>query len=147
MVSTIPKWVDRAWAWLGEKEVPGKGANNFITSCLDTIKIPKNMANTDETPWCSAFVNKIIMDCGLPGNSSNQSGLARSWLKYGKSNGPSFGAITVLWRKSPDSTSGHVGFLMRKLNGNLHLLGGNQSDQVKVSIYPESRLLGYRWPI
>jgi len=27
----------------------------------------------------------------------------------------------------------------------VHVVGGNQSDQVKVSLYAEANVLGYRW--
>jgi hypothetical protein len=28
----------------------------------------------------------------------------------------------------------------------IHLLGGNQLDQVREHLYPRSTVLGYRWP-
>lgn len=40
---------------------------------------------------------------------------------------------------------GHVGFYVGGGAGSIRVLGGNQSDRVKVSVFPTSMLLGYRW--
>jgi uncharacterized protein (TIGR02594 family) len=76
--------------------------------------------------------------------------LARSWLTWGNLSlaYPAFGCVTILWRVNPSSQFGHVGFYVGRDGNQLLLLGGNQTNlsRVTVSSYPESRLLGYRWP-
>lgn len=143
MIYYQPIWLVQAFSWIGEKEIPGARANNFITDCLKTVKLPDRFQNQDETPWCSAFVNKIMGDSGIPGTGI---GMARSWLDWGKECPPCYGAIVCLWRKDKDSPFGHVGFLIRQHQDALYIYGGNQSDKVKISVYPRGRLLGYRWP-
>lgn len=43
--------------------------------------------------------------------------------------------------------SGHVAFFVSKTATKIKVLGGNQSDEVNLSEYPTSRLLGYRFPV
>lgn len=72
---------------------------------------------------------------------------ARSWLnQLSPLDSPRLGAVTVLWRKSPDSWQGHVGLWMGEHSGQVLLLGGNQNDRVCIAPYSTSRILGYRWP-
>jgi hypothetical protein len=39
-----------------------------------------------------------------------------------------------------------VAFYVSETATHIKVLGGNQSNQVKESNYPKSRLIGYRWP-
>lgn len=100
-------------------------------------------ASNDETPWCSSFVNWVVCQAGGKGTNS---AMARSWLNWGVPIAYPFpGCIVVLKRgKAP---SGHVGIFKyrRSPGGWVHVVGGNQSDQVKVSLYAEANVLGYRW--
>lgn len=145
MVATIPLWISKALSFYGTKEIPGPDANSFITECLKTVSLPEGMQNSDETPWCSAVISKIMLDCGLP---STQSALVRSWLTDSRYEecGPRFGAIAVLWRGKRHSMFGHGGWLIRRLESRLYLLGGNQNNMLSIGSYPDSCLLGYRWP-
>jgi uncharacterized protein (TIGR02594 family) len=99
-------------------------------------------SNRDETPWCSAFVNWVIKQAGGKGTNS---AAARSWLKWGQAvKDPYPGCIVVLKRGAPPA--GHVGFFVyrRSPAGWVQVLGGNQTDRVKVSFFQESDVLGYR---
>ncbi|WP_248313436.1 TIGR02594 family protein [Bosea sp. F3-2] len=99
---------------------------------------------SDEEAWCAAFVGACLV---LSGYASSRSLMARSYLKLGtKLDEPCEGCIVVLSRNGANSSYGHVGFFLREDDDQLLLLGGNQGDSVKVSSYPKSRLLGYRWP-
>ena len=70
---------------------------------------------------------------------------ARSWLDIGmETNNPQPGDVVVLWRESKNSWKGHVGFYINRVDDEIFILGGNQDNQVKISGYPSSRLLGYR---
>ena len=111
-------------------------------------------ATTDEVPWCSSFVNWVMIKAGYKGTNS---ALAKSWLKWGrKMNSPREGAIVVVKRKNKktDSSTGsstgyHVAFFVRKTSTHITLLGGNQGNKVKESNYRLSsyNIEGYRWPI
>jgi len=52
----------------------------------------------------------------------------------------------VLWRDEPSGWKGHVGFWLREDATHVHLLGGNQLDEVREHTYPRLCVLGYRWP-
>jgi len=123
------------------REVAGSQHNPRIVEYHQTTS---SRASTDETPWCSAFVNWCMGQAGLVGtNRAN----ARSWLNWGQAlAAPRYGCVTVLWRGSPSGWQGHVGFYVRETSSHVYLLGGNQGNAVNVRSYPKTRLLGYRWP-
>lgn len=89
-------------------------------------------------PWCAAFVNGILKQLGFSGTNSN---MARSFSKYNRATkNPQKGDIVVLKR--------HVGFFkgfVKKGNKTMvAVLGGNQSNRVKISYYPVSSVISYR---
>lgn len=104
-------------------------------------EIGHKWVETDETAWCSAFINWCAMKAGYERSGKLN---ARSWLKVGQSCKPEMGCLVVLWRESKESWKGHVGFLVRETIEYVYILGGNQTDQVKVTAYPKSRVLSYR---
>lgn len=95
-----------------------------------------------KTAWCAAFINATLGKAGMTGTGSL---MARSFLKWGQEvSEPREGDVVVLSRGS-DPASGHVGFFKGYAeNGDIILLGGNQSDSVSEQAYSRSRLLGYR---
>jgi len=97
--------------------------------------------NPAVTPWCAAFVDAVLQSTGNGGMNSNW---ARDFLKYGTATTePTKGDIVVFKR----GDGGHVGFYMGKdEDGNIKVLGGNQSNSVSVASYKSSDLLGYRKP-
>jgi len=104
-------------------------------------------ATADETPWCSAFVNWVVMKAGYSGTKS---AAAKGWLDWGHHlTEPRTGAIAVIRRVSAGADTGfHVGFVVSSTTTSLRLLGGNQSDQVKYSTFSlgSYEVKGYRWP-
>lgn len=96
----------------------------------------------DETAWCAAFVNWCLLRAGMPHTGKLN---ARSFLKYGvETVKPQLGDIVVLWRISPTSAYGHVGFYITEQQNTVYILGGNQSNAVNVTAFPKSQVLGYR---
>lgn len=146
------KWYPIAKAEFGvsENTLIGKHNKRIIEfHSTTTLK-----ATTDEVPWCSSFVNWVMTKSGHKGTNS---ALAKSWLKWGSElKIPREGAIVVLKRKNKksDSSTGsstgyHVAFFIRKTSKHITLLGGNQGNQVKESLYRLSSydIKGYRWPL
>lgn len=126
----------------GVREIPGSGSNPRVEEYLRTCGIH----TTDETAWCSAFVNWCVERAGLKGTDK---GAARSWGGWGVAapSPPPFGAITVLWREKPQGPKGHVGFFVREELGQVWLLAGNQGNAVSIHAFPKLRVLehgGYR---
>ena len=141
-VKQVPKWLEIALLELGVKEIKGQSHNPRILEYHDTTTLH---ATSDEVPWCSSFVNWCITKAGLIGTNS---AAARSWEKYGERlKSPVLGCIVVMSR-GDDPRSGHVGFYIESVNHGKHInvLGGNQSDTVKLETFPVSRVIAYIWP-
>lgn len=140
-----------ATRFVGEvKEQPGAVANsNFIQWCLESCGFDSN--TPDETPWCSAWLNRLCWILRLP---RTKSAAARSWLGIGT---PVVlttavpGDIVILKRGTGEQPGpevlkapGHVGLFAGLDGSTVHVLGGNQSDGVTVASFPIARVLGVR---
>lgn len=136
-------WMQIARSKLGEHEIPGADANAFIVACLESTSLGEPDNQSDETPWCSAFVNWCMKQAGIKGTGS---AWARSWLSWGRepeTDDERAGAVCILER---GANSGHVGFLVNWTDETVTLLGGNQHDSVSQATFPIERVLGYRVP-
>jgi len=137
---------DLAERFLAIKEVGGAVDNPQIMSML---KLDNSWPQNDEVPWCSAFVNYIAWLSRAPRSKDLR---ARSWLEVGRGielDCAEPGDIIVLKRGTDDGPEvidapGHVGFYAGVFGSLIEVLGGNQSDTVKVSRYPRDRLLAVR---
>ena len=139
---------DIAQRFAGIEEFDGQLDNPQLMAML---KLDVDWPEGDEVPWCSAFVNYVCWLLRLPRSKSLR---ARSWLQVGTAiplSEADRGDIVVLTRGAGDQPGaevieapGHVGFYAG-VDGNwIEVLGGNQSNTVKVSRYPKSRLLSIR---
>jgi uncharacterized protein (TIGR02594 family) len=137
-----PPWMATAWSQLGVREVPGERHHPQV---LVYHKATTLGAAADEVPWCSAAVCWVLEQCKIP---STRSAGARSWLKWGIGlNEPCYGCIVVFDRSSKaQPKAGHVGFYIDRTKDSVVVLGGNQGNEVRVSLYPAKKVLGYRWP-
>ena len=98
-----------------------------------------------DTPWCGYFVSSLLTNMGI--KPAEQPGWSRSYLDWGQgvSLSEAKAGDIVVFQRGNDPTKGHVGIFMGfDANGNIRVLGGNQSDQVKESIYSRHKLLGVR---
>jgi len=135
-----PPWLEAARHEIGIREFPGPDQNPRI---VEYHRATTLRATEDEVPWCSSFVNWCMQQGGEPGTNSAR---ARSWLDWGnRIEEPRKGCV-VIFSRGQDPTTGHVAFFLRDRGAMLEVLGGNQSNQVKVSSYPHANLLGFRWP-
>jgi len=98
-----------------------------------------------QTAWCAGYVNAVFGHSGIDGTGSLA---ARSFLDWGDTvDDPKEGDVVVFSRGNPSGWQGHVGFFKGfDKDGNIKVLGGNQSDAVNVKSYSKDRLLGYRRP-
>lgn len=125
----------------GVKEVQGTKDHPQIVNYFTSLGYDASKFK-DETAWCSAFANWVAQQAGY--EKSNKL-TARSWLQVGASTAtPKQGDVVVLWRESPDSWKGHVGFLIKESKRYVYLLGGNQGNSVSIKAYPKNRVLDYR---
>jgi len=139
-----PIWLRLAMSEMGQTEIPGPDANARILTYHSHTTLK---AGSDEVPWCSAFMNFIMAQSDIPGTGS---AAAMSWKDWGRSwepqDGP-IGAIAVFSRPTPTNpNAGHVGLIWWHLGGSILILGGNQSNQVRISNYRLEGLVSVRWP-
>ena len=138
-----------AQRFVGLKEVAGKMSNAHV---LAMLQLDSKWVTDDEVAWCSACVNYVAWLLRLPRSKSLA---ARSWLKVGTpidlfAAQPGFDVV-ILKRGEGEQPGadvidapGHVGFFAGLTSEKVYLLGGNQGDEVNVSEYPISRVLGVR---
>jgi uncharacterized protein (TIGR02594 family) len=144
-------WLNVAQAEIGVREnsLPGQHTQRILDyHATTTLK-----ATTDETPWCSSFVNWAMTQANVTGTNS---AAAKSWMSWGrKIDVPRTGAVVVIKKKnatsdsSTGSTTGfHVGFYISSSTNSLRIFGGNQSDQVRYSNFSLEKweVQGYYWP-
>ena len=120
-------WIAVAREEVGVKEITGKDHNPKI---IEYHSFTSGNFKDDETPWCSSFVNWVMSQVGIKG--TNSAG-AYSWKNWGKKlDKPAYGSLAVVNKNG----TGHVGFVVAVTkNNNLVILGGNQKDEVRYSIY------------
>lgn len=125
----------------GITELSGEENNNpEILKYFDCIG--QEWVKTDETAWCSAYINWCAKMSGYDYTGKLN---ARSWLEIGHHIiKPVQGDICIFWREKPDSWKGHVGLYISESTTHIYLLGGNQSNKVCIRPYPKTRLLGIR---
>lgn len=138
-------WIQKARAYLGQKEVPGPASNPWILSLWSSIAwIWTSVARKDDSllPWCGAFVRQCLVESNLtpPKNWFR----AKEYVTYGAPlSAPKVGAIGVILT----GKQWHVAFIVgRTKDGNIVMLGGNQNDSVKLSAFRPAVFQAFRWP-
>ena len=139
-----PEHLDIAYALLGYSEVKH---TKELKVFLDF--------NPRYTEWCAGFVNKVLETSGQDSVESLGDPnylMARSYLKYGDmvlESELQKGDI-LIFRRGGEWWQGHVGFYVGTeiVRGRKYyrVLGGNQDNEVNISLYPEYKLLGIRRP-
>lgn len=122
---------------LGQSEISGSKDNARIVyyHSFTTLK-----ATDDETPWCASFVCAALENAGF---KSTRSAAAKSYATYGVAGDGSVGDIAVFKRPGGH----HVAFINKKyVKGSalVNVLGGNQSNKVRVSDYEAANLIAIR---
>jgi uncharacterized protein (TIGR02594 family) len=132
--------IEVAQAYLGLNEGNPEEAQTLAAFISRNTGLEINPA---KTAWCAAFVDAVL---GAGGSKGTGSLAAKSYLDWGVSVAePQVGDVVVLWRDSPTSGKGHVGFYMgTNADGTIKILGGNQSDKVSTSNYSADKVLGFR---
>ena len=137
-------WIDTAQIEIGQTEMPGAKANPRI---LEYFKASK-FWGTDDTggknAWCGSFAAWVLQQHGFvpPKNSFR----AKEWLNFGQRLVvPAYGALGIKTRTG----GGHVSFIVGQSEDGVHyyMLGGNQSNAVKVTTYMASAWSGFVFPL
>jgi uncharacterized protein (TIGR02594 family) len=140
---STPAWMIAAQTYKGVTEVRGHKHNNkIILEYFDAVG--HGYIKNDEVPWCAAFVGACLEEANYKGTGALN---ARSYLKWGKKvTKPRYGDVVVFWRGKKNGWQGHVAFFVKETKSYVYVLGGNQNNEVNITRYAKSRLLGYRRP-
>jgi len=121
---------------LGQTEFAGREDNSRIVDFFDAVSY---RATDDETPWCAAFANWVLMEAGI---ARTESAAALSFAKWGvATKTPKYGDIVVF---DHGHGRGHVGFFMGSDGKTVSVLGGNQNDQVNITKFALGRVAHFR---
>jgi len=131
-----PRMLIEALKLYGVKEKVGSENNPEILAWAKETGLKQY--NADSIPWCGLFVALIAKRAGKP--LPKKPLWARDWAKWGEACEPELGCILVFER----GTGGHVGLYVGEDLECYHVLGGNQSDMVRVSRLKKDRLLAAR---
>lgn len=138
---TLPApWLEVAVKEIGVKEYPGIDNNHpRIQAYLATVNgLSAIDKSTDETSWCSCFLNWCVEQAQISGTDSAWAKSWANWRKAVVTADAKTGDIAVFDRSSASSNGGHVTIFIEvnPATGEALVLGGNQSDSVRYSWYP-----------
>jgi uncharacterized protein (TIGR02594 family) len=140
----LPSWLIEAIQEIGQKEVAGAKSNPRIIAYRKLAGTPFEQED-GKVPWCAIFVNAMLAEAGVKGSGS---AMARSFVSsphFEKLDKPVIGCITVI-SSSRGPASGHVFFYTGENGLFYQSCGGNEDDQVRVSMWQKVRLVGHYWP-
>lgn len=137
----LPVWytIAREEMEKGVKEIAGDDDNQRIVEYHSATSLK---ASDDETAWCSAFVNWCMMKANIERTDKPN---ARSWLDWGIELDRPVEGCVVIFKRGSQAWQGHVGFFVGFKGDQVLCLGGNQGNEVNISSYSKTRVLGYRW--
>lgn len=140
-----PLWLEAGIGLVGTHEGPGARDNQTIIDwARDEGGDIAAEYTHDSIPWCALFANHCLRMADLKGTGTLWAlDFAGKWPAI-KLAGPAVGAFAPMLR----SGGGHIGIVAGKdQNGNVMLLGGNQSDAVSIRPFASTRLnRGFWWP-
>ncbi|MDO6777199.1 TIGR02594 family protein [Shewanella sp. 3_MG-2023] len=125
-------WMKTAVNEVGESEVAGAKANPQILEYFKASKFWGSDDSGGQNAWCGSFVAWVMKQNNF--EPVKNAFRAKEWTNFGKPiYKPVYGAIGIKSRQG----GGHVAFVVgQSADGNyLFMLGGNQSNSVKVSKY------------
>lgn len=135
-----PTWLRAARADIGQTETLGPNDSPWIRAML--AKLAGGGLWLVGQPWCGGAAAFWMQNAGLKIPKAWYR--AKAWLDWGvPQDVPLVGSIVVFEREG----GGHVGLVVgQDSRGRLLVLGGNQSDAVRILPFDRARVLGYRWP-
>ncbi len=138
----MSKLIDIASAELGIKEIEGNAHNQRILDYAREAGF--DWVNSDETPWCSIFLNWVTQRAGYERSRDARSG---SWRTVGESvTDPQPGDVILFGQKGNIDKIYHVGIFtgFSEDGQKVFCLGGNQTNAVSISKMWRSEVAGYR---
>lgn len=145
VATTKTPWMDFLIRNVGQKEIAGTKANQFIVDLFQYTSIKNlKLALSDETAWCAACACAALRKNGMKDPNSAS---AASFDTYGeKLDEPKFGCVVTF--KTTTGSRRHVTFYSHTdAQGRLVCLGGNQGNALKYSAFSKAKVAQYRWPV
>jgi len=139
-----------ARAFEGANEFIGNFSNPFIVKMIKWALPLASGARIDKKySWCGIFQAWVLKCIGKEHLAPDRFWVARNWLKVGEEvplSKAKEGDYVVFWRGSKDSWQGHVSQLTESGIQQVYtpVYGANQGNEVRVSNYMTSRILGVR---
>lgn len=131
--SSSYNWITIAHNEIGQRE----GVGSINPRIVEYFTATTLKTNSDKTHWCSAFANWVMQKAGFQGTKSAAAVSWKNWSEGVNHGKPCYGALAVYRR---GNNGHHVGFVVGRKNGRIALLGGNQSNSVKITGYPDEAL-------
>ena len=129
---------------IGIKEIPGSGSNPEVEMYLDYGEADNDAPYKDDTPWCAGWQNYIVKANPYIKMGGTDSLMARSFENWGVSTlkDPLPGDIATRYRGKKSKGFGHVHVFCgwHKKGESYYGMGGNQNDEVNVSIYSMNKV-------
>ena len=133
--SVLDQSLENGDDWAEFKSGPG---NPYIADCYEICGWSRN-TNDGNVPWCAGYVSFMLYQGGI---ESLRTLSSQAYLRYGTEidwtdwSQVRINDIVVLTNRS-DTSKGHVGFFRgyNRDRDQVIVLGGNQSDKVKLSTY------------
>lgn len=139
------KTIIEAMKYYGQTEVKGPASNEFILNLQNKALTKYGLTSIDDGqyPWCAIFVSFILNETGI---------WKDKWIiramdfakEFPAVQVPEFGkTLTLLWRESPTSGKGHIGWSVNEFGVTTNIYGGNQADTVNISGFNKGRVKAY----
>jgi uncharacterized protein (TIGR02594 family) len=144
-----PPWMAIAQREIGVRETPGPRSTPRIIELRRIAGCPLQ-GDDGAVAWCKIFVNAVLAMADVP--------VVKDWMarsiehdpNFVRLDGPAHGAVVSFWRGTRAGGLGHTGFYVGETATRIRVLGGNQSDAVRLAFFPRRGagfgLVGYYWP-
>lgn len=131
-------WIAEGRKHIGLKELTGKNDHKLLEKWWQSFKAEWLVGEA----WCGLFVAHCLRQSNryvVPLWFRAKSWESDSMTKLDK---PAYGCIVTFTRNG----GGHVGFVVGKnAQGNIMVLGGNQSNMVSIAPFASDRITGFYW--
>lgn len=136
---TMPLHMKIAMEEIGQKEIAGSQENN--ERIVEYFTATDYRATNDETPWCAAFVNWVLMKSETARTKSAAALSYKSWGAGVDLINARYGDIVVF---DHGNGKGHVGFYVGVKADRVGVLGGNQSNTVNITWFSKAKVAHVR---
>lgn len=142
-VGPLPRMIQNALRYLGQKEIPGPQSNTVIMNMAKEMQV-HNIYTNDDISWCALFQSYICKISNKPmPYKAYQVLRAASFTTWGnkvEKGDEKLGDILVFKRPGGN----HVGMYIAESDKTFFVLGGNQSNAVTITEITKGRLIACR---